>query len=51
MASVSLAAMGTQTFAEDMRYNVSLKIQINKFDLYVGDRQLSQLIYTFQHFY
>jgi hypothetical protein len=51
MADVALAAMGTQTFAEDMRYNISLKIQISKVDLFVGDRQLSQLIYTFQHFY
>ena len=43
--------MGTQTFAEDMRYNVSLKIHATKMDFYIGDRQLSQLIYTCQHFY
>jgi hypothetical protein len=48
---IGLAAMGTQTFAGDMRYNISLKVQVNRVDFNVGDRQLSQLIFTFQHFY
>ena len=43
--------MGTQTFAEDMRYNVSLNIHITKIAFSIGDRQLSQLIHTFQHLY
>ena len=34
-----------------MRYNVSLKVHINKIDFSVGNKQLSQLLHTFQHLY
>ena len=51
LAVLGMAVMGTQTFAEDMRYNLELKVQMSKIDFYVSDQQLSQLINTFQHFY
>ena len=34
-----------------MRYNVTLKVHVNKIEVSLGDKQLSQLLHTFQHLY
>jgi len=51
MTNISLTAVGSQKFAEDMRYIVDLNIVINTIDMKIGDKQLSQMIYCMQHFY
>jgi len=43
--------VGSQRFAEDMRYIVDLSIWINTIDMKISDKQLSQLVYCSQHFY
>jgi len=51
VADVALEAMGTQKFAEDMRYIVELNVNVSKIDINLSDRQLSQLVFMIQHFY
>ena len=51
IAVIALEAVGTQRFAEDMRYNVELNVNISKIDISLSDRQLSQLVFMVQRFY
>jgi hypothetical protein len=51
MTNISLSVVGSQKFAEDMRYIVELFATINTIDMKISDKQLSQMIYCAQHFY
>lgn len=51
LTTIRLTAVGSQRFAQDMRYIVELSVVINSIDVKLGSRQLSQLFHCIQHFY
>lgn len=48
---ISIVALGTQTLAEDLRYNINLHVHVTRIDFSISDRQLSQIMHLVQHFY
>ena len=49
--NISMKAVGTQRFSQDLRYLVDVEVDINSIDFKINNKQLSQLIYCSQHFY
>ena len=51
LTKIMISVIGSQTFAEDMRYNVKVSVNVNPIDFLISNKQMSHLLYCIQHFY